>query len=156
MRLLVIFALSVICSADAFCRKFPVWPQDFRWSFAGPIRGMHCTQILETADPHTWKDNYLCHKTGPKYLPVGMKWKSSGPIKNMRCTRIIEIADPHTWRDNFLCVPRNSPFLFEWSMAGPNAGKDCIQWKEPAEPAKHYWNDNYLCADTFPIDDYLK
>ena len=79
MKLLLVIALLAI-GADAFCRKFPVWPQDFKWSYAGPINGMHCTRILETADPHTWKDNFLCHKTGPKYLPVGMRWHSAGIV----------------------------------------------------------------------------
>ena len=32
----------------------------FSWSMAGPIGGRSCVQILETADPHTWGDNYLC------------------------------------------------------------------------------------------------
>ena len=31
-----------------------------QWSSAGPIKGKHCVQWLETADPHTWRDNYLC------------------------------------------------------------------------------------------------
>ena len=35
--------------------------KDDRWSSAGPIRGMRCVQWLETADPHTWSDNYLCY-----------------------------------------------------------------------------------------------
>jgi len=67
----------------------------------------------------------------------------------MRCTQVIELADPHTWRDNFLCVPRSSPFIFTWSMAGPISGKHCIQWLETADP--HTWNDNYMCADIFPM-----
>ena len=79
MKILMVFALLAI-GADSFsiCRNFPVWPQDFKWSNAGPINGMHCTQILEGADPHTWKDNYFCHKMGPRYLNVGMRWHSAG------------------------------------------------------------------------------
>merc|ERR1711939_1174753 len=33
-----------------------------RWSSAGPIGGMRCTQILESSDPDTWNDNYLCYE----------------------------------------------------------------------------------------------
>ena len=74
-----------------------------------------------------------------------------GPINGMRCTRIVELSDrAGTWHDNFLCVPKNSLFLFEWSMAGPIPGKHCIQWVENAEPAHTTWRDNYLCADIFP------
>ena len=35
-------------------------PFDFDWSVAGPIKGKSCIQWLESVDPHTWKDNYLC------------------------------------------------------------------------------------------------
>ncbi len=110
----------------------------FTWSCDGPIAGESCTQILEGADPDTWKDNYLCSKEN-----LGIRWSSAGAIAGMRCTQIAEAADPDTWNDNYLCVPPVSPYTFAWSSAGPIAGDTCVQWLEPADP--HTWNDNYLC-----------
>ena len=37
----------------------------FIWSSAGPRgqdQGYECVQIVESSDPHTWHDNYLCYK----------------------------------------------------------------------------------------------
>jgi hypothetical protein len=110
----------------------------FRWSSAGPIRGMVCTQTLEPADPHTWSDNYFCANQD-----IGMRWSYAGPIRGMECTQILETADPHTWSDNYLCVPRRSSVSFRWSSAGPIRGMQCVQWLETADP--HTWSDNYLC-----------
>lgn len=110
----------------------------FGWSCNGPIGGMSCTQILETADPNTWNDNYFCSKSN-----IGMRWSSAGPIAGMRCTQILETADPDTWNDNYLCVPNDAPFTLLWSSAGPLADRKCVQWIEGADP--HTWNDNYLC-----------
>lgn len=36
-------------------------PLYFQWSSAGPIAGKTCTQWHESADPHTWMDNFLCY-----------------------------------------------------------------------------------------------
>ncbi len=110
----------------------------FAWNSAGPINGMHCTQIHEAADPHTWSDNYFCADRD-----YGIRWNSAGPIDGMRCTQIYEAADPHTWWDNYLCVPHDSPLQFFWSSAGPIPGLRCTQWLEAADP--HTWRDNYLC-----------
>jgi hypothetical protein len=113
----------------------------FRWSSAGPISGMTCTQISEAADPHTWHDNYLCAT-----MNVGLRWSSAGPISGMRCTHIVEGADAEgTWFDNYLCVPTSSSLRFQWSSAGPIRGVSCIQWYEGAEPAQTTWHDNFLC-----------
>ncbi|XP_066929236.1 uncharacterized protein [Clytia hemisphaerica] len=35
-------------------------PFHFSWSSAGPIKGKKCIRWYESADPHTWHDNYLC------------------------------------------------------------------------------------------------
>jgi hypothetical protein len=109
------------------------------WSSAGPISGRYCTQIVESADPHTWNDNYLCADAD-----YGIRWSSAGPISGMRCTQISEPSDPDTWNDNYLCVPSNSPLKLGWSYAGPLASRFCVQWFEAADP--HTWSDNYLCA----------
>jgi hypothetical protein len=110
----------------------------FRWSYAGPVSGMTCVQWTETADPHTWSDNYLCSDSN-----LAMKWNSAGAISGMQCTQIKETADPNTWHDNYLCVPNDSPLQLKWSSAGPLSGMQCVQITEPADP--HTWNDNYLC-----------
>ncbi|MCU0664630.1 MAG: hypothetical protein MUC50_20190, partial [Myxococcota bacterium] len=52
----------------------------FRWSHRKPIHGMHCVQINEPADPHTWDDNFLCAKKD-----FHLKWSHSGPIAGMHC-----------------------------------------------------------------------
>lgn len=110
----------------------------FAWNCAGPIAGMQCTQIVESADPNTWNDNFFCAQTD-----IGLRWSSSAPVPGMRCTQILESADPHTWNDNWLCVPQDSPYTFRWSSRTPIRGMQCVQWDEPADP--HTWNDNYLC-----------
>jgi peptidoglycan hydrolase-like protein with peptidoglycan-binding domain len=108
------------------------------WGGAGPIPGKYCTQIHESADPHTWNDNYFCMDSYQ-----GVQWSGAGPIAGLRCTQIHESADPHTWNDNYLCVPSWSSFYFSWSGAGPILGKRCVQWHESADP--HTWHDNFLC-----------
>ena len=71
-----------------------------QWSSAGQIFGMYCIQIIESADPHTWSDNFLCF---PKSTPLNLQWSSAGPISGKACIRWHEAADPHTWGDNYLC-----------------------------------------------------
>lgn len=116
------------------------WANDgtFAWSCSGQVSGMSCVQILETADLHTWNDNYFCSKNA-----IGMRWSSAGPIAGMRCTQILETADPDTWNDNYLCVPNEAAYTLLWSSAGPIADRKCVQWLEASDP--HTWNDNYLC-----------
>ena len=111
---------------------------DFVWSQAGPVPGRYCVQWLETSDPHTWDDNYLCST-----VDYGIRWNSAGPLANMRCTQILETSDPDTWDDNYLCVPYSSPLNFSWSSAGPIPGRQCTQIYEDADP--NTWHDNYLC-----------
>jgi serine protease len=110
------------------------------WSSSGPIAGRYCTQVHESADPHTWNDNYLCST-----VDYGIRWSSAGAIAGMRCTQISEPSEPakHTWNDNYLCVPTGSSLYFSWSSAGPIAGRQCTQIHESADP--HDWYDNYLC-----------
>jgi hypothetical protein len=61
---------------------------------------MRCTQIIESADPDTWNDNYLCV---PPSSPLIFSWSSAGPIAGKSCVQITESADPHSWMDNYLC-----------------------------------------------------
>merc|ERR1712130_348983 len=100
------------------------WPEDFKWSSAGNPNGYDCVQIRETADPHTWHDNYFCWKDYVK--DPGFKWSSDGPISDMKCTQIVESADPHTWHDNYLCLPLDSDLDLVWSSAGPVGDTTCI------------------------------
>lgn len=123
---------------------FTLHQRVFRWSSAGAIAGMVCTQITEAAEPkkYTWYDNFFCAQQD-----YGIRWNSAGPIAGMRCTQITEAAEPkkYTWNDNYLCVPTDSPLRFYWSSAGLVSGKRCTQWSEPADP--YTWNDNFLCYD---------
>ncbi|MBZ4417082.1 cytochrome c peroxidase [Myxococcus sp. RHSTA-1-4] len=123
----------------------PVMSQGFQglaFSDHGPIPGMSCVSVNESADPAGWSDNYLC---SPR--PEGLAWSSAGPIAGMRCTQVSEAAEPPetTWNDNYVCVPTSSTLNFTWSMAGPVAGKACVRFHEPADPQP--WMDNYLCYD---------
>ncbi|QSQ27925.1 hypothetical protein JY651_24815 [Pyxidicoccus parkwayensis] len=108
----------------------------------GPIPGMVCVAISESADPDSWDNNYLCSPQSR-----GFAWSSAGPIAGMRCTQINEGLEPAstTWTDNYLCVPNDSPLRLTWSMGGPVFGKACVRFYEPADP--YTWSDNYLCYD---------
>jgi hypothetical protein len=120
--------------------RIPVSRDTIAFSSAGPISGWSCVQLLESSDPHTWDDNYLCSKTD-----LGLRWSSAGPIEDpsLRCTQITEPSDPDTWDDNYLCAPLSAP-QFVWSSAGRVPGMyNCIQFLESADP--YTWNDNYLC-----------
>ena len=80
-----------------------------RWSFAGPIQGMKCTQINEDSDPHSWDDNYLCV---PQDSPLDFQWSMGGPISGIACIQWLEPSDTwaitgHTWQDNYLCAARS-------------------------------------------------
>ena len=74
--------------------------------FAGRVPNSKCVQILEPADPHTWRDNYLCV---PPNSPYHFTWVYSNGQRDRErrsgktCIQWIEPADPHTWRDNYLC-----------------------------------------------------
>lgn len=126
--------------------KVPLKQSGLRWSFNGPISGMTCSIWNEGADPHSWNDNYLCW---PRNLDAALRFSSAGPISGLNCTRIDEAADQAgTWNDNYLCSPKNNDI--QWSSTGALPGKQCIQIKEPSEPAHTGWHDNYLCHD--PVD----
>jgi cytochrome c peroxidase len=123
----------------------PVLSQSFNglaFSSHGPIPGMSCISVDESADPHGWRDNYLCSPTDR-----GIRWSSAGPIAGMRCTAIREGLEPEetTWSDNYLCVPATSPLRLSWSMSGPLFGRACTRYNEPEDHQS--WGDNFLCWD---------
>ena len=112
-----------------------------RFSSAGPIPGMTCTQVNEPSDVQgTWADNYFCSSRD-----IGLRWSYAGAIPGMRCTQVNEPSEPAqtTWNDNFLCLPATAPITLQWSYAGPIQGKTCVAWNEGADP--HTWNDNFAC-----------
>ena len=39
---------------------------------------MKCLRIYESADPHTWDDNYLCWIQRPGWQDPNIKWRSAG------------------------------------------------------------------------------
>jgi hypothetical protein len=138
-----------------FCSKKPL---GMKWSAHGPIPGMRCTWILETAEPaaHGWRDNFLCL---PQEAPVHFRWSMAGPLPGVECVQWLEPADRHTWRDNYLCVSRSERDFppppdgdcrrgtddFAWYCGGPLPWmKECVQITEPADP--HTWEDNYFCS----------
>jgi PKD repeat protein len=96
------WADNYLCSTKDFGMK---------WSAAGPIAGMRCTQITEPAEPveHGWTDDYLCV---PESSPLELKWSNAGPIVGKECVGIGEGADRHgrrrAWKKNFLCYSLNS------------------------------------------------
>lgn len=114
----------------------------FRFNTAGKINGMHCTRLLEPADPHTWDDNYLC--TSEK---IGLKFSNAGTILGKDCYSLNEPSDAAgTWADNYLCLPKNSKYKLKFSNAGRISGQKCLSMLEAAEPKSTTWDDNYLCV----------
>jgi hypothetical protein len=87
---------NYLCSMEHF---------GLRWSAAGPIAGMRCTQISEPEEPaqHGWEDNYLCL---PESSPLELRWSASGPIAGLDCTHFNPPRNPHGWKNNFLCYSR--------------------------------------------------
>ena len=60
-----------------------------------------------------------------------------------------EPSDPNSWGDNNLCAKAVGEFSaggFTFSMAGPKAGKTCVNVNEPGDPDT--WSDNFFCSDT--------
>ena len=77
--LVVLVVVSMEMGAANACR-YPKWPSEFKWNSAGPVNGMTCVHIRESADPHTWNDNYFCHASAPGIQGVGMRWSSAGEL----------------------------------------------------------------------------
>jgi hypothetical protein len=79
---------------DNFLCLPPSSPFSFSWSSAGPIADSNqCVRWLETADPATWHDNFLCIDLKTSSLstssaPVNFKWNSAGKIQGMQCTQV--------------------------------------------------------------------
>jgi len=85
-----------------FCSKSDKEDPGMRWSPAGPIPEMKCTQIKEDADKHTWQDNYLCVPEGSRF---NFEWNADGPITGKECIKWEEGSDTDgTWLDNYLCM----------------------------------------------------
>ncbi|MBL8912201.1 MAG: M15 family metallopeptidase, partial [Archangium sp.] len=118
---------------------------ELKWSFAGPIDGMDCTNTAESAEenPAIWSDNFFC---APRQSPWKFSWSSAGPIAGRTCVQWNETADPHSWQDNFLCAEAVQSFSndgFTFSMAGPREGT-CVNVDEPSDPDT--WSDNFFCS----------
>ena len=113
----------------------------FTFSCDGAQAGMHCANVNEPSDPDSWADNFFCSAQD-----LGLRWSSEGDVAGMDCAPVTESAEQYAsaWSDNRICVPKQSPWIFTFSSAGPLAGQQCAQWNEPADP--HSWSDNFLCA----------
>ena len=138
------WADNVLCSR-------PELDLGLRWSYAGPIAGLDCTNIAESAehDPAIWKDNFLCV---PPQAPLGFSWSTAGPLAGQQCVRWFEWADlAGSWGDNWLCWVPLTDFSgggLTFSSDGPNPGQTCVSVDEPEDP--HGWQDNHLCT-TLPL-----
>jgi hypothetical protein len=74
------------------------------WSYAGPVDGMDCTNVTESAeeDAAAWSDNYLCLPADSNYR---LTWSSAGPIDGQTCVRWFDHAEKSaTWLDNWMCI----------------------------------------------------
>lgn len=116
------------------------------WSTAGPVDGMRCTHILETAgnSGEGWDDNYLCV---PEGSPWELAWRSNGPIAGQECLRFNEAADPDgSWGDNYLCVSQRPPepepdagspaedaALASEDASGSVEDEDAARWSDASE-----------------------
>lgn len=113
----------------------------FAFSCDGPQPNMTCLNVDEPSDPDTWNDNYFCSASD-----LGLRWSYQGDLAGMDCIAVDESAEAHAaaWSDNRLCAPKQSPWIFSYSSAGPIAGRSCVHWNEPADP--HSWGDNNVCV----------
>lgn len=129
---------NFLCTADDW---------GLRWSYAGPIAGMDCTGVHESAEPlaSVWADNFLCV---PKQSPLELSWSSAGPIAGKTCVHFNETLDlGNSWNDNHLCYAQATRFSsgdLTFSSAGPVAGLACVSVDEPSDP--NTWVDNVLCS----------
>ncbi|MGV3621820.1 MAG: N-acetylmuramoyl-L-alanine amidase [Archangium sp.] len=116
---------------------------DFTFSCDGVQTGQTCVSMDEPGDPHSWGDNYFCSKRD-----LGLRWSNAGAVDGMDCINVHESSEPAAaaWADNFLCAPKQSPFVFSYSSAGPIAGRQCVHLNETADLANS-WNDNYICFE---------
>ena len=116
----------------------------FVFSTSGPVDGMRCANLHESADAHadSWDDNYFCSAAD-----IGMLWSHVGALVGMNCTAVTASDDTETdtWTDNYLCLPTDAPYDVLWSESGPVAGMDCVRWYEPAESEAQGRTDDYLC-----------
>jgi hypothetical protein len=81
----------------------------------------------------------------PQDNPYALAFYPNGRSPNPAdtCVLLYESADPY-WSNNYLCSYAN--LGLRWSSAGPIAGLNCLQIREPAEPSSTTWRDNYLCG----------
>lgn len=119
-----------------------------RWSVTGPIAGMTCVNVTESAEAHAavWSDNHLCVPNDAAYQ---LRWSSAGPIAGWSCVHWNEPADPHSWSDNHLCATRITRFSagdFTFSERDPVPEMHCVSVDEPSDP--NGWADNHFCSST--------
>lgn len=117
-----------------------------RWSHAGPIAGMDCANVAESAESNAaiWADNFMC---APKQSPWKFSWSSAGPIAGRNCVHFNEPADPNSWQDNYLCTENVGTFSnggFTFTTAGAGGRANCVNVNEPSDPDT--WNDNFFCS----------
>ncbi len=93
-------------SDNVFCSDAPL---GMKWSASGPIAGMDCANVAESADAHAdaWKDDFLCT---PKGAPWRFTWSSAGRLDGKTCVRWFDHAETSsTWLDNWMCAEKVDP-----------------------------------------------
>ena len=109
-----------------------------RFSFAGPIKGWHCTNFYDITG--SWQDNYLCSNRDIGLVYFYRHDRNLDNL-NLKCVHLAEPGDG-VWNDNRFCLPVNSKIELVWSFYGRVHGMQCISVAEPGHPVSH---DNYLC-----------
>lgn len=110
-----------------------------QWSFRGPIDGLECANVTESAEAQAanWADNFLCVTPESR---VRFQWSSAGPIAGMSCVRWFDHAETSaTWLDNWMCIETLPPLTEPQSDAGVigpevDAGVTMPPSEEPPPP----------------------
>ena len=98
-----------------------------RFSASGPLDGMTCTQITESADatPQFWANSWLCL---PKGAPYSLSWSSAGPLEHLQCVRWFDHSESATWLDNWLCFTPVAPVpVFTPRLEGEGQGGQVME-----------------------------
>jgi hypothetical protein len=113
-----------------------------------PLAGVVNTASL----PSPNRGSFASAVSPATFLATPIRFSSGGQIAGMKkCIQLWEPADPDTWGDNYLCLQNDIGLT--WSNNGDpsvsNTNLKCTKINEPAEPASHTWEDNYLCQASF-------
>ena len=107
---LVLVTMITVVSGDP---NLPVWPKQFRWSYAGVPAGYSCIQVNEPSDNSSWRDNYFCwekHCSNPGLWSVFITILLNFDVWN--CTGMVNTSVCHSLQKRrFLNPSQPSPQL---------------------------------------------